>query len=71
MLHLARKLFSKPTDSAWLLSPHPENETIPALREHNNNSVGMKEGDPFGKTELTIDTTDYCSSLKPKVMKPW
>lgn len=31
----------------------------------------MKEGDPFGKTELITDTTDYCSSLKPKVMKPW
>lgn len=29
----------------------------------------MKGGDPFGKWELTIDITDYCSSLKPKATK--
>lgn len=29
----------------------------------------MKGGDPFGKRELTIDTADYSSSLKPKGIK--
>lgn len=66
---LGQKTFLKPYWHSLVLHPHPENETASALREHNNNSVGMKGGDAFGKRELIIDTTDNCTSLKPKATR--
>lgn len=58
MLHLARKVFLELAPF-----PQPKYKTVPALRQHNNNYVRIKGGHPFGKTELTVETTDQTRML--------